>query len=131
MAQPGGKTLPWHVHQRCLETKRLDGVVVAIDDHLQAADPLPARGPAESPAPARPLRLHRNGAQPVPAPPAGPAGAYPRRGGAALRRTRPRVRLLGVMDEGRAADTREDLARAGMLLRSEPSPMTLPAPTAP
>lgn len=32
LAQLGGKPLLWHVHQRCLEAKRLDGVVVATDD---------------------------------------------------------------------------------------------------
>ncbi|MCD2468609.1 3-deoxy-manno-octulosonate cytidylyltransferase [Streptomyces sp. MBT42] len=32
LAQLGGKPLLWHVHQRCLEAKRLDGVLVATDD---------------------------------------------------------------------------------------------------
>ncbi|MBB4984131.1 3-deoxy-manno-octulosonate cytidylyltransferase [Streptomyces nymphaeiformis] len=32
LAQLGGKPLLWHVHQRCLEAERLDGVVVATDD---------------------------------------------------------------------------------------------------
>ncbi|MFF7777067.1 3-deoxy-manno-octulosonate cytidylyltransferase [Streptomyces tanashiensis] len=32
LAQLGDKPLFWHVHQRCLEAKRLDGVVVATDD---------------------------------------------------------------------------------------------------
>ncbi|MEU6285166.1 3-deoxy-manno-octulosonate cytidylyltransferase [Streptomyces sp. NPDC047028] len=32
LAQLGEKPLLWHVHQRCLEAKRLDGVVVATDD---------------------------------------------------------------------------------------------------
>ncbi|GGT72270.1 hypothetical protein GCM10010272_14240 [Streptomyces lateritius] len=41
------------------------------------------------------------------------------------------LRQLGVVDEGTAVDTPEDLARAGMLRRSEPSPMTIQAPAAP
>ncbi|MFF4874199.1 3-deoxy-manno-octulosonate cytidylyltransferase [Streptomyces sp. NPDC000961] len=32
LAQLGGMPLLWHVHQRCLEAERLDGVVVATDD---------------------------------------------------------------------------------------------------
>lgn len=32
LAQLGEKPLMWHVHQRCLEAKRLDSVVVATDD---------------------------------------------------------------------------------------------------
>ncbi|AKJ10129.1 3-deoxy-manno-octulosonate cytidylyltransferase [Streptomyces incarnatus] len=32
LAQLGDKPLLWHVHQRCLEAERLDGVVVATDD---------------------------------------------------------------------------------------------------
>ena len=32
LAQLEGKPLFWHVHQRCLEAERLDGVVVATDD---------------------------------------------------------------------------------------------------
>ncbi|GAA3368461.1 3-deoxy-manno-octulosonate cytidylyltransferase [Streptomyces sannanensis] len=32
LARLGDKPLLWHVHQRCLEAKRLDGVVVATDD---------------------------------------------------------------------------------------------------
>ncbi|MGX1134962.1 3-deoxy-manno-octulosonate cytidylyltransferase (CMP-KDO synthetase) [Streptomyces glaucescens] len=32
LAQLGDKPLLWHVHQRCLEAKCLDGVVVATDD---------------------------------------------------------------------------------------------------
>ncbi|MFJ3504339.1 3-deoxy-manno-octulosonate cytidylyltransferase [Streptomyces sp. NPDC090135] len=32
LAQLGGQPLLWHVHQRCLEAERLDGVVVATDD---------------------------------------------------------------------------------------------------
>jgi 3-deoxy-manno-octulosonate cytidylyltransferase (CMP-KDO synthetase) len=38
LAQLGDKPLLWHVHQRCLEAKRLDGVVVATDDErIEAA----------------------------------------------------------------------------------------------
>jgi 3-deoxy-manno-octulosonate cytidylyltransferase (CMP-KDO synthetase) len=32
LARLGDKPLLWHVHQRCLEAKRLDGAVVATDD---------------------------------------------------------------------------------------------------
>ncbi|MEU9859337.1 3-deoxy-manno-octulosonate cytidylyltransferase [Streptomyces sp. NPDC047971] len=32
LAQLGNRPLFWHVHQRCLEAKRLDSVVVATDD---------------------------------------------------------------------------------------------------
>ncbi|MFD8011583.1 3-deoxy-manno-octulosonate cytidylyltransferase [Streptomyces sp. NPDC058955] len=32
LAQLGNKPLFWHVHQRCMEAKRLDGVLVATDD---------------------------------------------------------------------------------------------------
>lgn len=32
LAQLGGRPLLWHVHQRCLEAQRVDGVVVATDD---------------------------------------------------------------------------------------------------
>ncbi|MFG2899086.1 3-deoxy-manno-octulosonate cytidylyltransferase [Streptomyces zaomyceticus] len=32
LAQLGDKPLLWHVHQRCLEAQRLDGVVIATDD---------------------------------------------------------------------------------------------------
>ncbi|WP_330300607.1 3-deoxy-manno-octulosonate cytidylyltransferase [Streptomyces sp. NBC_00503] len=32
LARLGGMPLLWHVHQRCLEAKRLDGAVVATDD---------------------------------------------------------------------------------------------------
>lgn len=32
LAMLGNRPLLWHVHQRCLEAKRLDGVVVATDD---------------------------------------------------------------------------------------------------
>lgn len=38
LALLGGKPLLWHVHQRCLEAKRLDGAVVATDDErIEAA----------------------------------------------------------------------------------------------
>ncbi|NUQ96658.1 MAG: 3-deoxy-manno-octulosonate cytidylyltransferase [Streptomyces sp.] len=38
LALLGDKPLLWHVHQRCLEAKRLDGVLVATDDErIEAA----------------------------------------------------------------------------------------------
>ncbi|WP_237318922.1 NTP transferase domain-containing protein [Streptomyces sp. JJ36] len=38
LALLGGKPLLWHVHQRCLEAKRLDGAIVATDDErIEAA----------------------------------------------------------------------------------------------
>ncbi|MER5689406.1 3-deoxy-manno-octulosonate cytidylyltransferase [Streptomyces sp. NPDC002205] len=38
LARLGDKPLLWHVHQRCLEAKRLDGAVVATDDErIEAA----------------------------------------------------------------------------------------------
>ncbi|MFE2498578.1 3-deoxy-manno-octulosonate cytidylyltransferase [Streptomyces scopuliridis] len=38
LARLGNKPLLWHVHQRCLEAKRLDGAVVATDDdRIEAA----------------------------------------------------------------------------------------------
>ncbi|MEV0934299.1 3-deoxy-manno-octulosonate cytidylyltransferase [Streptomyces phaeochromogenes] len=38
LAQLGDKPLLWHVHQRCMEAKRLDGVLVATDDaRIEAA----------------------------------------------------------------------------------------------
>ncbi|MEU8806296.1 3-deoxy-manno-octulosonate cytidylyltransferase [Streptomyces violaceoruber] len=38
MALLGDKPLLWHVHQRCLEAKRLDGAIVATDDErIEAA----------------------------------------------------------------------------------------------
>ncbi|MER6187849.1 NTP transferase domain-containing protein [Streptomyces sp. NPDC001652] len=38
LALLGGKPLLWHVHQRCLKAKRLDGAIVATDDErIEAA----------------------------------------------------------------------------------------------
>ncbi|MFE3861864.1 3-deoxy-manno-octulosonate cytidylyltransferase [Streptomyces goshikiensis] len=38
LARLGDKPLLWHVHQRCLEAKRLDGAIVATDDaRIEAA----------------------------------------------------------------------------------------------
>ncbi|MFF4173004.1 3-deoxy-manno-octulosonate cytidylyltransferase [Streptomyces sp. NPDC001744] len=38
LAQLGNRPLFWHVHQRCMEAQRLDGVVVATDDErIEAA----------------------------------------------------------------------------------------------
>ncbi|MER7282136.1 hypothetical protein ABT369_47680 [Dactylosporangium sp. NPDC000244] len=38
LARLGDKPLLWHVYQRCLEAKRLDGIVVATDDErIEAA----------------------------------------------------------------------------------------------
>ncbi|MFT9784723.1 3-deoxy-manno-octulosonate cytidylyltransferase [Streptomyces rhizosphaericola] len=232
LAQLGGKPLLWHVHQRCLEAKRLDDVVVATDDgrieeacrelgiecvrtgeHLtgtdrvaECAERLPADAyinvqgdepfiaPASIDAVSEALvrlapgtlavnaytQLDDVGAvldhnvvkvvvdtehnalmfsrQPIPYP-RGDRPRYLRQlglygfTGAALRLFRhlPQgplertegvemlrfvehghgVRMLGVVDEGIAVDTPEDLARASMLLRCQPSPMTIRAPAAP
>ncbi|MER6691421.1 cytidylyltransferase domain-containing protein [Streptomyces minutiscleroticus] len=49
LAQLGDKPLLWHVHQRCLEAKRLDAVVVVTDDERieEACHDLGHREPAD------------------------------------------------------------------------------------
>ncbi|MCX5317811.1 3-deoxy-manno-octulosonate cytidylyltransferase [Streptomyces sp. NBC_00154] len=232
LAQLGGKPLLWHVHQRCLEAKHLDGVVVATDDerieeacrdlgiecvrtgeHLTGTDRvaecserLPADGyinvqgdepfisPAAIDAVSEALEqlahgtlavnaytelddvgtvldhnvvkvvvdIERNALmfsrQPIPYPRGDrpsylrqlglygftgtalslfrhlPQGPLERTEGVEMMRFVEHghgVRMLGVVDEGIAVDTPEDLARASMLLRSKPSPMRIQAPAAP